>query len=155
MTRARDKPRILAAGTPPAFAMLRQALGGSAELITAETLSRAAWLLAAEVDLVVCTLRFDESRMFDFLRLAKAAAPEVPFVCCRVVDGPIASLAMEAVALAARSAGASAYVDLPDLHRRRGVEAGNATLRETLLTLARLRNPSDRTDFDLPVRERH
>lgn len=137
MERDRTKPLLLAAGTLPGFLVLREALGGAAELVFAETLPRAASLLDAGADLVICTLRFDESRMFDFLRLAKATAPQVPFVCCRLIDGPFAgAIALDAVALAARGAGADDYVDLIELHERYGVLGGNAAFRSALLRLA-------------------
>lgn len=137
MVRDCNKPLLLAAGTLPAFVVLREALDGAAQMVCAETLPRAASLLEGGADLVVCTLRFDESRMFDFLRLAKATAPQVPFVCCRVMDRPFAGgVALDAVALAARSAGADDYVDLVELHRRHGVQGGNAAFRDRLLRLA-------------------
>jgi hypothetical protein len=134
--RDRKKPLFLVAGTQPAFAVLREALEGSAELLVAESLSRAAYLLGARVDLVVCTLRFDESRMFDFLRLARAAAPGVPIACCRLLDAQLSDLAVDAVAVAARAAGADDYLDLVGLQREHGIEAGNAAFREALLRLA-------------------
>ncbi|HEX6321207.1 MAG TPA: hypothetical protein VFZ84_20260 [Burkholderiales bacterium] len=138
-TRARTKPRLLLAGTPSGLRVLCPLLDGEAELLTAETLPQATRLLGPDVDVILCTLRFDESRMFDFLRVAKRSAPDVAFVCCRATPGTISERAIEAIALAARSAGAAGYLDLARLRGRYGVAAGDAKFRAILLRLASLR----------------
>lgn len=137
--RARTKPRLLLAGTPTGLRVLRLIFEGEAELLSAETLPQATRLLAADPDLIVCTLRFDESRMFELLRAAKRAAPGVKFVCCRPTPGVIGGRALEAAAMAARSAGAAGYLDLAELRRRHGVAAGDAKFRAILLRLASVR----------------
>lgn len=67
--------------------------------------------------MIVCTVLFDESRMFDLLRLAKSNAQwaRIPFVCARlrrqVLDAPIAR---EGVAFTCKALGAAAYLDVAD-----------------------------------------
>ena len=64
-----------------------------------------------------CTILFDESRMFDLLRLAKSRPgwQRIPFVCTRmrpnILDSPVA---LEAVAFTCKSLGAVAFLDIAD-----------------------------------------
>lgn len=57
-------------------------------------------------------------------------------MCCRLLDAPLTRPAVDAVALAARAAGADDYLDLVELQREHGIEGGNAAFREALLRLA-------------------
>jgi hypothetical protein len=86
------------------------------ELFFAETVSQAHRFLEDErLDLIICTVVFDESRMFDLLRLAKANGEwkRIPFLCCKVrpklLDYP---LALEGVQIACRTLGAAAFLDI-------------------------------------------
>jgi CheY-like chemotaxis protein len=97
--------------------MLERMLAGH-ELSCPETLDEATQLLRErDFDLIVCTVYFDESRMFDLLRLVKAS-PEwrrIPFVCARlrrhVLDSPIA---LEGVAFTCKALGAAAFLNVTD-----------------------------------------
>ena len=97
--------------------VLERILAGH-ELSCPDTLEKAEQLLRQrDFDLIVCTVLFDESRMFDLLRLAKST-PEwrrVPFVCARlrrhVLDAPIAR---EGVAFTCAALGAAAFLDVAD-----------------------------------------
>lgn len=75
------------------------------------------FLTDARVDLIVCTIVFDESKMFDLLRLIKAA-PEweaIPFLCARVRPHILRSqTSLEAAALTCRILGAEAFLDIAD-----------------------------------------
>jgi CheY-like chemotaxis protein len=68
-------------------------------------------------DLIICTIVFDESKMFDLLRLAKSR-PEwqrIPFVCARVRANILRSpTAMEAAAVTCRALGGDAFVDIAE-----------------------------------------
>src|SRR5688500_14398082 len=78
--------RILVAASPEPRAVVERILAGH-ELACAETMAQAEQLLRERTfDLILCTIVFDESRMFDLLRLAKSR-PEwqpIPFVAARV-----------------------------------------------------------------------
>src|SRR5213080_3608974 len=111
--------KILLASSPEPRAILERVLAGH-ELSFAATVDQAEQLLRGRTfDLIVCTIVFDDSRMFDFLRLAKAK-PEwrkIPFVCARlrpwVLDSPVA---LEGVAFTCRALGAAAFLDMADYH---------------------------------------
>ena len=109
--------RILVAASSEPRAILERMLTGH-ELSCPDTLKQAEALLRERsFDLIVCTVYFDESRMFDLLRLAKAS-PEwgrIPFVCARlrphVFNAPIA---LEAVAFTCKALGAAAFLNVAD-----------------------------------------
>ena len=108
---------ILVAASADVTGILRRILVDH-DLICAQTLLEAERLLGeARVDLIVCTVLFDESRMFDFLRIAKAKREwrDIPFICARlrreVIDTPVA---LEGVAFSCRTLGAVAFLDVQD-----------------------------------------
>ncbi len=109
--------KILIAASPEPRAVLERILGGH-DLVCAETISQAvAFLADGRVDLIVCTIVFDESKMFDLLRLIKAA-PEweaIPFLCARVRPHILRSqTSLEAAALTCRMLEAEAFLDIAD-----------------------------------------
>ena len=109
--------RVLVAASSEPRAILERILAGH-DLVCPGTLAQAEKMLCERpVDLIVCTVFFDESRMFDLLRLAKSR-PEwerVPFVCARlrrhVLDSP---LAREGVTFTCKALGAVAFLDIAD-----------------------------------------
>jgi response regulator RpfG family c-di-GMP phosphodiesterase len=88
------------------------------ELVLAESLAQAEQVLSdRKPDLICCTVVFDESRMFDLLRVAKAK-PEwrsIPFLCTRVRSHVLRSAAARRnVAFTCGALGAEAFLDLAD-----------------------------------------
>ena len=116
------KPHILVAARPHAFDILRGCLGDAMDLIAAGTLDQALRLLEErhDIDLIIVTVNFDESRMFDLVRLAVAKYREIPVVCCRAFDGDAARVSLEALRIAAESLGAACFIDLPAMQNRVG-----------------------------------
>src|SRR5205085_10381375 len=98
---------LVAASTEPR-AIVARILAGH-ELFCAETMAQAEQLLGERAfDLIVCTIVFDESRMFDFLRLAKSKLEwqRIPFVCTRVMAHVLRSpTTLEAAAFTSRELG--------------------------------------------------
>src|SRR5205807_1528941 len=88
------------------------------ELSCAETMAQAEqFLREGTFDLVICTIVFDESRMFDLLRLAKSRPEwqEIPFACARVRDQILRSAtALQAAAFTCRAMGGEAFLDIAD-----------------------------------------
>ena len=95
----RTRPRLLVAGTPEAFATLRALLGEHLELVWASSVKEALGLVDSDIALVICNVRFDESRMFDFLHemQKRSAARKMPIICCRISPEPIALASRHAV----------------------------------------------------------
>jgi CheY-like chemotaxis protein len=107
--------KILLAASPEPRADLQRILAGY-DLSCPETMEKAEQMLRnGPFDLIVCTVFFDESRMFDLLRLAKST-PEwrsIPFVCVRLRKHVIeASIAREAIAFTCKTLGAAAFLDV-------------------------------------------
>lgn len=109
--------KILLAASPEPREILHKMLAGH-ELSCVSTLAEAEGPLShTGFDEIVCTLLFDESRMFDFLRLVKER-PElraVPFVCARMRPHVLDSkIAIEGIAFTCRALGAAAFLDIAD-----------------------------------------
>src|SRR4051812_44052718 len=92
--------RVLIAAQPAAWRLLQTMLAGLVDLVPAHTSAEAFKILAHDrIDLIVCTIAFDESQMTDFLEAVKRTVPAstVPFLCARVLksvlrDSMVASM---------------------------------------------------------------
>ena len=107
--------KILVAASQEPCAVVERVLAGH-ELSCAETMAQAEQFLRERTfDLIICTIVFDESKMFDLLRHAKSS-PEwqrIPFVCARVRGHVLRSpTALEAAAFTCRELGAAAFLDI-------------------------------------------
>jgi hypothetical protein len=130
------KVRLLTATAQPGYPVLRQLFEQEADLVFVFTLEEAMRELAAGgYDLIVCTIHFDESRMFDLERQARALAPSVPFVCCRLLDSILRESMLESMRFAVSTLGGD-FIDRQELHRRLGAEAGDAEFRKLVLSRA-------------------
>jgi DNA-binding NtrC family response regulator len=109
--------KILVAAALEPRAIVERILAGH-ELFCAQTMAQAEQFLRERTfDLIICTVVFDESRMFDFLRLAKSRVEcqRTPFVCARVRGHILRSpTALEAAAFTCRVLGAEAFLDIAD-----------------------------------------
>src|SRR5205085_7644080 len=113
--RGRRMVKILVAASSEPRAIIERVLAGH-ELTCAETMAQAEQFLRERTfDLIICTIVFDESKMFDLLRYAKSS-PEwqrIPFVCVRVRAHILRSpTALETAAVACRALGATAFLDI-------------------------------------------
>jgi CheY-like chemotaxis protein len=109
--------KILVAASPEARAVVERVLAGH-DVRCAETMAQAEELLGERTfDLVICTIAFDESKMFDLLRLTKSRREwqRIPFVGARVRAHILRSpTALEAAAFTCRALGAEAFLDIAD-----------------------------------------
>jgi hypothetical protein len=131
------RPRVLVAGSDDAIEMVRGLIGADVELSVARSVEEACAQLGA-VDLVICNLRFHESRLFDFLRLVvrRPRARRVPVICCR---NRLSWYGERSVRLALRELGVDAFVDVALLERRAGRPAAAQALRSAVLSRLRQR----------------
>jgi hypothetical protein len=135
------RPRILVAGTRQGIATIEEILGGDLEIVGAQSVAEALARVDSGVDLIVCNVRFDDSRMFDFLGAlsGRPAAQGVPVVCCRLLHRPLSAGARRAIALALEALGVAEFVDLQAIEEERGVDAARGALRRAALTRIRKR----------------
>jgi hypothetical protein len=121
------RSRILLATTHDAEPVLRRALAPlDADLAVEHECGSALRVVEEGVDLVVCTISFDESRMLDFAARLGHDWPRLPFVCCRVLSG-LPAPAIEAAFFAAENLGAVERVNL------RLAPSGEERLRRAVL----------------------
>lgn len=129
------RPRILAAVPPEAIKRLTNAVGEEFELVFCHSLPTARRCLAEEgVALILGCLHFDDSQVFDLLRIVKGdpATASLPFVCVKAFDGILPGRAYASVEKAARLLGATGFVDFAMLRTTHGKLAAAAILRERL-----------------------
>jgi CheY-like chemotaxis protein len=107
--------KILVAASPEPRVIVERILAGH-ELFCAQTMAQAEqFLREGTFDLILCTIVFDESKMFDLLRLVKSAPTwqRIPFVGARVRSHILHSRAtLEAAAFTCRQLGAEAFLDI-------------------------------------------
>ena len=127
--------RVLVAGTQDVVDAARAALGGDLELAAAYSVAEALKYVEGGVDLVLCNVRFDDSRMFDFLGALNAMqrSRRLPVVCCRVARSPVSAGARRGIELALEALGVIAFLDMQELETREGPEAARAALRATVM----------------------
>ena len=126
--------RVLVAGTQDVIDAARAALGGELELATAYSVTEALRQVE-DVELVLCNVRFDDSRMFDFLGALNAmpkAGP--PVICCRVERAPMSAGARRGIELALEALGVLAFLDFYELESRDGPTAALTALRQAVIT---------------------
>ena len=125
--------RVLLACTRSGEPVLRRILRPlGVEAVVAFTHEEALARIEEGVDLVLCSLRFDESRMLELIVELGRARPHLPFVCCRVLPSDLPEASLRAAFTAAGHLGAVAVVDLPGLERCEGAGRAEGTLRTSV-----------------------
>jgi hypothetical protein len=137
---SRRRGTILIADMADAIAALAHALDGDdVRFVTGTTVSAARKHLNDNLKLILCGVNFDNGRMFEFLKLAKAtpATAAVPFVCVRAIGILAKPLVPHGIEVAARELGAAAYVD--HLHTQNTIGEARAvkSLRQILIAACR------------------
>jgi hypothetical protein len=125
--------RVLVAGTRDVVEAARAALGAELELVPAYSVAEALKAAASGVELVLCSVRFDDSRMFDFLGALNADAKPLPVICCRLATTPLSAGARRGIELALEALGVLTFVDLYDIEQRDGPQAAQAALRAAVM----------------------
>jgi hypothetical protein len=131
-----SRRRVLVAGTQEIIDTALAALAGEMELVPAYSVAEALNRIKGGVDLVLCNVRFDDSRMFDFLGALNAmpATQRVPVICCRVLRTPMSAGARRGIELALEALGVVAFLDMHEVEREQGAAAAQAALRRVVMT---------------------
>ncbi|HUQ77233.1 MAG TPA: hypothetical protein VM183_21110 [Burkholderiales bacterium] len=130
------RPRILAAGTPDAVDALLKALRDEADVVAAYSVSEAlARLDGGGFDTIACNVRFDESRMFEFLQavMQRSPANSVRIVAFRAGDSQLSDSRRNAIRNALEALGVERFVDLSQLRAEYGDDVALETLRKMVL----------------------
>ena len=126
------KPRVLVAGTDLAIATCQRILDEEAQVIPARSVREA---LEPAPDHIISSVRFDESRMFDFLQALRErpAGRRARIVCFRVAAHELKPSTRAAIAQALEALGVTVFLDMPQLARRHGAEVAGEILRQIVI----------------------
>ena len=131
----RKRLRILVAGTSDAIDTLTRTLHHDADIVPARSVSEALAAFGPGVDVVCCNVRFDESRMFDFL-LALRQRPDgarVRVVSARITGTELAPRMRTSIRSALEALGVETFIDIPQLTEQYGAQVALEALRQVLL----------------------
>jgi PleD family two-component response regulator len=128
------RPRVLVAGTTDAVEAVRDALRGDAEVVAAYSVKEA----LARVDedgfgTVVCNVKFDESRMFEFLQALMERGSSVRIVAFRIGERALPESSRNAIRNALEALGVERFVDLIQIGDEYGDDVALETLRKMIL----------------------
>jgi CheY-like chemotaxis protein len=113
--------RLLVAVADMGYAHVRRALHGDFDLVVANTRGEALAALKEHAgDAILCSIHFDESRMWELLVAAKAIAPDTPFICCQILASALTPTAVQSAASIAESHGALGFINYNAVLRSRG-----------------------------------
>ena len=112
------RERALVAAQGAAWARLQSLLSPLVDTVHVQSINDAFKTLDRErIDLIICTLAFDESRMIEFLQAVKrtASAASIPFICCRALPSVLPDSLVESMRAGCLQADAHALVDIAKL----------------------------------------
>jgi hypothetical protein len=140
-TKEHARPRILVAGPWATFKLIASVLRIDAEFFFANTIEQGLRHVESGMCLIVCSERFDESRMFNFLHALEAIpdARSVPLICCRQAASALSPTAHRVIAVALEALGVHDFLDMPNLRAAYGAEVAEEVLRSLLLERLRAR----------------
>ena len=129
-----SKPKLLVAGTPMAIKTVQHLVGDGVDYLPARSMDDAVHGFEMHPDMIVCNVRFDESRMLNLLQAAKEspATRETPFLCVRIA--PMPPSWKKGIEVAVLALGAVAFLDLSSLEKDVGREAAEQQLRRLVLS---------------------
>ena len=130
-------PRVLVAGTADAVEAVRDALQRDAEVVAAYSVKEALARFDEDgFDTVACNVRFDESRMFEFLQALMERSRRARIVSFRVSERPLAASSSRSIRNALEALGVRRFVDLSQIGDEYGDAAALETLRKVILDAA-------------------
>jgi hypothetical protein len=128
-------PRVLVAGTDDAIDLVTDVLGREAEVVSARSVDEALGKLGLPLHSIVCSVRFDESRMLDFLQ-ALHDSPPTPaprVVCLRASQPPLLPATRDALQAALEALGIRIFIDFPAVVAAHGMKAARELLHAAIL----------------------
>jgi hypothetical protein len=118
-----NKPAALIASQPAALSVLEPMVQDLVEVFPANTIHQALMVLEREpqrILLIVCTIAFDDSRLFDFLQLIKTSdrTRHIPFIGCRVLASVLPDNLVNGLSQSCKFLGASDFVDIANVEKQ-------------------------------------
>jgi DNA-binding NarL/FixJ family response regulator len=127
-----SRSRVLVASQPAAWQRVRPMLEPLVDAVPVHTTGAAFHALDHDrIDLIICTVAFDDSRMIDFLQAVKRKVPAgaIPFICARLLSGVLTDNLVENTRTVCLQCGAAAFLDIA-----KDVDKAPMVLRQVLLT---------------------
>lgn len=127
--------KILVADVPELDPLLSRVLAG-AQLVFVRTVEEAIRGLAREdFDLLIISVHFDDSRMFDLLRQVRGDGRNkgIPIVCVREPGRGFTAISSHTLEVTCRALDASAFIDLATISDEAGRDAALRGAIESLL----------------------
>lgn len=108
------------------------ASGSKMRLVPCVTLDMAKEAVRDDIDVILCGLHFDESRMFELLRYVKAdpSLREIPFLCIKTLAGKVEPTFDESIRIATKALGAVGFFDLAAKIDKVGPERAKSEIAE-------------------------
>jgi hypothetical protein len=122
--------KILVADAPEAVPLHHKILAPHYEVRTVIDYQAACDLVKKDVDLVVCGVHFDESRVFDFFSTVRCIPK--PFVCFRSLATPLTPGALRVIKLAGEVLGSVGFIDFVNLREEIGEQGAIRKARECI-----------------------
>ena len=124
---------ILVAASVSGYVLLQSLLEGYS-LVAAYTIEDALEALRhrSDIALVICAVQFDDSRMFEFLRLATTQYSQTPIICVRALDSALPRSCLDSLEVVTKNAGAVAFLDLLAMLKQYGNVRAKAELANFL-----------------------
>jgi len=124
--------RVLVAAQPAAWQRVRPILEPLVDAVPVHTTEAAFRALDGDgIQLIICTVAFDDSRMIEFLQAVKRRAPDssIPFVCARLLPGVLTDSLVENTREVCLECGATTFVDIAKMDQDKA-----RTVLENVLT---------------------
>ena len=126
--------RLLVAVTTMGYIHARRALVESFDLVPVFSISQARIALRdADIDCVLASIHFDDSRMFELLAEVKAMDPRPPFACCMLLGTTLSERTLRGLVRAAEEQGCAGFFNYNSLQRKVGFAEADKQFREHLL----------------------
>lgn len=136
--------RVLIADVPEAIPMLTKALDQGFNLLPRTSWIGACSAVHQEIDLVLCGIGFEESKMFDLLDYLRGQQEtrSTPFFCIQSVRQKLPSTINNGIEIALHAKGMAGYIDFEGWCSRFGEHQASIKLNKRLLEAMGLRDTS-------------
>lgn len=137
--------RLLVADVPEAIPMLTSALDLYFHLLPRTSWTGACSAVHQGIDLVLCGIGFEESKMFDLLEYLRSQEEtrSTPFFCIKSVRQKLPSTITNGIGVALHAKGTAGYIDFEGWHARFGEHQASANLREKLSEVLSIQRTPD------------
>jgi CheY-like chemotaxis protein len=124
--------KLLIADVPEALPVLTKALESHFHVLSRTSWTGACLAVHEQIDLVLCGIGFEESKMFDLLDYLRSQEEtrDTPFLCVKSVRQKLPSTINDGIGIALQAKGTAGYIDFEGWQSRFGEQQAAISLRE-------------------------